>query len=1036
MVVGFAALLVAWGGWVLVHLPVDVFPDLNKPTVSILTEAPGLAPEDVEVIVSTPIELALSGAPGITRVRSVSGVSLSIVFAEFDWTTDVFQARQLVSERLQLARERLPETLTPAMSPVSSLMGEILLVGLQSEGGRTSPMDLRTLADVTLRRRLLAIPGVSQVTPIGGQVKQVQVLLDPLKLQAASVTLGDVERAVALAQGNTTGGFLDSRGRELLVRNVARTANVEDIAATAVTENAGVPVTLADLGTVVVGARAARGDAGLNAAPAVVVAVSKQPGASTLELTRNIERELESVRRSLPPDVELTVIFRQASFISAAIGNVKAALRDGAILVVLVLFLFLMNLRTTLITLTAIPVSIVVAGLVFHAFDLSINTMTLGGLAIAIGELVDDAIVDVENVLRRLSQNRLAAVPRPVLRVIYEASSEVRSSIVYATVLVVLVFLPLFALSGMEGRLFAPLGLAYIVSILASLVVSLTLTPALCALLLPRAKALDRKQHGSRFVQWLQARDRELLRLTLPHSGMVIAGTAVLVVAAAAAVPFLGREFLPPFNEGTATVNIVGTPGISLTESDKLGAVAEKLLLTVPEVRTTGRRTGRAEMDEHAEGVHYSEIDVDFSSSARSREEILNDVRGKLTQLPGVFTSVGQPISHRLDHVLSGVRAQVAIKIFGPDLDTLRAKAEEVRRVVVGVRGAVDVGVEAQVLIPQLVVRPRRDAVARLGLAPGALAGALETALGGRVVGEVLDGQAVHELVVRYQEGERNTIEALRATLVDIPGGRRAPLGDVADVIETTGPNQINHENGQRRIVVSSNVSGRDLVGTVKEMREKVGAIAFPSADYAVEFGGQFESQRTASRRIALLSLVSLAAMFMVLYTHFGSVPIVLQVLVNIPLALVGAVVGVALTGGTFSIASLVGFITLTGIASRNTIMMISHYIHLVKHEGERIDEAMVVRGSVERLVPVLMTALTAGLSLVPLALAAGEPGKEILHPVAVVILGGLVSSTLLDVVVTPAVFWRFGRKSLERLTQAHAPDGLPERPTHHLVTE
>jgi CzcA family heavy metal efflux pump len=823
LVIGVAALLLVWGGTTLLRLPVDVFPDLNRPTVTIMTESPGMAPEEVETLVTFPLEVALNGAPGVERVRSVSAVSLSIVFVEFGWSVDIYRARQLVAERLQLAQERLPEGLVSQLAPISSLMGEILLIGLQSEDGAVSPMELRSLADWGIRQRLLAIPGVSQVTPIGGQVQQVHVLADPWAMRAAAVTLDDVASAAGASQANTTGGFLDRAGQEWLVRNVARSARPEDIAGTAVRVSGDVPLRLGDVARVVHGPRPRRGDASVDGRPAVILAVSKQPGASTLELTERVERELSSVRAALPPGVRLQVLFRQASFIAAAIANVEGALRDGGVLVVLVLALFLANFRTTAITLCAIPLSFVVAGLVFRAFDMSINTMTLGGLAIAVGELVDDAIVDVENVLRRLRENRHAPDPRPALQVVFAASSEVRSSIVYATILVVLVFIPLFALSGMEGRLFAPLGVAYIVSIAASLVVSLTVTPALASYLLAGSRLLDRPEHGSRFVRWLQERHRRLVRWALPRAVAITCAVALLVVVAAASLLLFGSEFLPPFNEGTATVNVVSAPGISLEESNRIGAKAEEMLLQSAAVATTGRRTGRAELDEHAEGVHYSEIDVDFRAGGRSREGVLADLRARLSGLPGVAVSVGQPISHRLDHVLSGVRAQVAVKIFGPDLAVLRAAAEEARRAMVEVPGVVDVAVETQVLVPQLVVRVRRDAAAQLGLQPGGLAATLETALHGRVVSEVLDGQRVVEVVVRLAPEARETLEALRATPISLPGGGAVALGDVADVVETTGPNQISRENAQRRIVVACNVADRDLVSAVEAIRRARG---------------------------------------------------------------------------------------------------------------------------------------------------------------------------------------------------------------------
>ena len=1013
-VVAAAVLLLIYGVMVIIKLPVDVFPDLNRPTVTVLSEAPGLAPEEVETLVSLPIETTLNGAPGVERVRSTSGIGLSVVTVEFAWGTDIYRDRQLVGEKLQLAAEHLPRGVVPAMGPISSIMGEIMLLGLESSTGQTSPMEMRTLADWVVRQRLLTIPGISQVIPIGGGVKQYQVQVNPQRLAALGVTLQEVEHAVGASNENTTGGYLDAQSQEYLIRNLGRLRDPSQLLSTVVATRNGVPVLLKEVGSVGIGTLTKRGDGSVDGRPAVILSIQKQPGASTIDLTRKIEAALQELQPSLPKDVRMRPLFNPANFIEAAIRNVEDAMRDGAILVLIVLFLFLLNFRTTAITLTAIPLSFVTAAVVFHLFGISINTMTLGGLAIAIGELVDDAIVNVENVFRRLRENRHAAEPRPALEVVYRASSEVRNSIVYATILVVLVFMPLFALSGIEGRLFAPLGVAYIVSILASFVVSLTVSPALCLYLLPKAKVMA-EERDSFVVRHLKQWDRRLLQFTLPHPGIVIGGAVVLVLAAAALVPLMGREFLPAFNEGTATINVVAAPGTSLSESNRIGTIAERQLLSVPEVTSTGRRTGRAELDEHAEGVHYSEIDIDFKRSTRSREVILGDIRARLAEIPGVFVNIGQPISHRLDHLLSGVRAQIAVKLFGNDLDQLRAKAAEVQAAMATVPGVVDLQTEKQVLVPQVRIEGDRAALARYGLNVGDLNEALETALNGRVVSQVLEGQRTFDLIVRFDDRSRGSLDAIRNALIDTPSGAKVPLSAIAAIEESRGPNVIQHENVQRRIVVSANVSGRDLGRVVEEIQKKVGAQVTLPTGYFITYGGQFESQESATRLIGILSLFSLAAMFLVLFAHFRSVPIVLQILLNIPLALVGSVVAIFLTGGTFSVASLVGFITLTGIACRNTIMMISHYLHLMKEEGESFDMHMVVRGSLERLVPVLMTALTAGLALIPLVLSKGEPGKEILYPVATVILGGLISSTLLDTIVTPAVFFRFGRKSAEK---------------------
>ncbi|HZF48831.1 MAG TPA: efflux RND transporter permease subunit [Polyangiaceae bacterium] len=1010
-VVATAALVLVYGAYSLLKLPVDVFPDLNRPTVTIMTEAEGLAPEEVETLVTVPLERLLNGAPGVERVRSTSGIGLSVVYVEFAWSTDIYRNRQLVAERLASATEQLPEGIVPQMGPVASIMGEIMLVGVEGDG--VSPMDLRTQADWVIRPRLLTIPGVAQVIPIGGEVRQVHVIVDPAKLAGAGLSLEDVARAVGDANKNSTGGYVDRRGLEFLVRALGR-ARPADIAKTVVAVKDGVPVLLAQVARVEEGARVKRGDASVNAKSAVILSVQKQPGADTVALTGQIDRAVKDLERSMPQGITINPnLFRQATFIQSSIHNVVEALRDGAILVAIVLFLFLLNLRTTAITLTAIPLSFIVAGLVFKAFGLSVNTMTLGGLAVAIGELVDDAIVDVENVFRRLRENKRLPAPRPALDVIRDASNEVRSSIVYATILVVLVFVPLFAMSGIEGRLFMPLGVAYIVSILASLVVSITVTPALCSYLLPAMKAGEHEDGW--LVRKLKALDRRVLRvsLSIPNAVMFVAGA--LVVAAVAVVPFLGGEFLPPFNEGTLTVNVLARPGTSLEESNRLGKLAEELLREVPEVASTGRRTGRAELDEHAEGVHYSEVDVDLRSSGRRREDILNDVRAQLAKVPGVIISVGQPISHRLDHLLSGVRAQIAVKIFGDDLGELRRLGKNARDAMAQIQGVTDLQIEQQVLIPQIAIKIQRDRAAQLGLNPGHVAELLELALAGRVVTQLLEGQRTIDVVVRYPPDVRKDLDVLRRTLVDTPSGAKVPLSELAEVTESVGPNQVSRDDTQRRIVVSANVTGRDLEGVVTDVQRAVDALDKPSG-YYVTYGGQFESQRSASRLIGLLSIASLVGMFLVLYSHFRSTAVALQILLNIPLALVGAVAAVLLTGGVLSVATLVGFITLCGIAARNGIMMISHYIHLMKEEGETFGEAMIVRGSLERLVPVLMTALTAALGLIPIALSAGQPGKEILQPMAIVILGGLWSSTLLDIVVTPAVFFKFGRASAEHL--------------------
>jgi CzcA family heavy metal efflux pump len=1010
-----SALLLVYGGYVILKLPVDVFPDLNRPTVTIMTEAAGLAPEEVETLVNLPMETSLNGAPGVKRVRSNAGIGLSILFVEFDWGMDIYRARQLVQERLQLAAEKLPRGVTPTMGPISSIMGEILLIGMKSETGATAPMDVRSLADWNVRQRLLTIPGVSQVIPIGGGVKQYQVLPIPEKLAAFGVSLDEIATATTKAQNNSSGGFLENANKESLVRNIGRTTSLDDIANSVVAIRQGIPVRLRDVAEVKFGKQVMRGDAGVNGQAAVILSVQKQPGVDTVTLTRKVEAALVELGKTLPADVKIFELFKQANFIEAAITNVEEAIRDGAIMVVIVLFLFLLNFRTTAITLTAIPLSFVVTGLYFKFADISINTMTLGGLAVAIGMVVDDAIVDVENVYRRLRENRHAANPRPYLRVIADASSEVRNSILYATLVIILVFIPLFALGGIEGRLFAPIGVATIVAMIASFIVSLTVIPALSSYLLPKMKSMGDEKDGW-LVRGLKAFDsRLILKPSMRHPWVVIILAILLVAGSFALYPLMGKLFLPDFNEGTSTISILSAPGTSLAESNRIGTIAEKLLLSVPEVISTGRRTGRAELDEHAEGVHSTEIDVDFKKSARSRRVVLDDIRQKLGQIPGIVMNVGQPISHRLDHLLSGVRAQIAVKIFGPDLDQLRLYAAETEAAMKSIPGLVDLQTEKQVLIDQLKIQVNREKAAVYGLGAGELNEQLEIALNGRGVAQVLEGQRTYDLVVRLNESARSNPTVIRDILIDTPVGGKVPLSLIADVRESKGPNIINREDVQRRIVVSANVSGRDLGSVVAEIQKTLGEKVHLSGTYFISYEGQFQSQQEATKIISILAVFTFGMVFLLLYSHFRSGMIVAQILLNIPLAFIGALVLTYFMVGQVSIATLVGLITLAGIASRNTIMMISHYIHLMEHEGEKFDEHMIVRGSLERLVPVTMTALTAGLALIPLVLAADQPGKEILYPVAVVILGGLISSTFLDMSVTPAIFYKFGRKASEK---------------------
>lgn len=1032
-VVALAALVMVYGVVTLVNLPVDVLPDLNRPRVTIFLEANGMAPEEVESQVNLPVETSLNGAPGVEVVRSVASPGLGMVFVEFDWKTEIYRARQLTAERLQSVQ--LPNGITAQLGPISSIMGQIMMVAVT--GDTTSPADLRTLSDFTIRRRLMSIKGVSQVIPIGGERMQYQVLISWDKLRQYNVSINDIDNALQQSNQNTTGGFVNNKGSEMLIRNIARARSLEDLSNTVVSNKNRSPVLLKQVAEVKFGGAIKRGDGSFNGKPAVILSIEKQPTASTVDLTDEIIKAIDEIKASLPADVKIhTDVFQQKNFIVNSITNVEHALRDGFILVIIILFLFLLNFRTTIITLTAIPLSLIITAIVFKFFNISINTLTLGGLAIAIGELVDDAIVDVENVYRRLKENWASPQPRPLVKVIYEASSEVRNSIVYATIIVVLVFIPLFYLQGIEGRIFAPLGIAYITSIIASLVVSLTVTPALCSYFLGRKEHLrhvnlafwkKRKrtdsdvayEEDSPLVRWLKKQDVKLLHWGLRRPRLIMGTAIALIITSMAAISFFGTEFLPPFNEGSYTINVLAPAGTSLEESNKLGTIAEQQILKVDGVALTSRRTGRAELDEHAEPPGYSEIDVTLDPGIENKERVLAHIRENLAVLKGVTINIGQPISHRLDHLLSGVRAQVAVKIFGNDLSELRSNAEQLRNVITDVPGVVDVQIENQLMVPQLMIKLDRNAVQRYGLQVGKVAEDMEIFYNGKVISQILDGQKSFDIVLRTDDSARSDLNAIRNSQIALPNGSLIPISQIASIEIENGINTINHENTQRRIVVSANVEGRDLGSTVKEMQAKAGQELKLPEGYYLQWGGQFESQQSASRLITILSLFSIAGIFLVLYSHFRSTTIALQIMLNIPLALIGSVIAVLLTGGVFSIATMVGFITLTGIASRNGIMMISHYIHLVEHEGETFSDKMIVRGSLERLVPVLMTALVAALALIPLTMDATAPGKEILYPVATVILGGLISSTLLDVIVTPVVFKRFGEKALRKYMAA-----------------
>lgn len=1011
-----ALLVLVFGLQTLTHLPVEVLPDMTKPTVTLLTEAPGLAPEEVETLVTQPVESAVQGVGGLDRLRSNSDVGLSLVFAEFAWGTDIYRARQLVQERMQAVLNTLPKGAKPGMTPVSSLMGEILLVGLRSEDGKVPPVDLRTLADWTIRRRLQSLNGVAEVLTIGGGVKQVQVQPDQNRLAAFGVSFEEIESAVSRAAGNATSGYLQAGPREIMVRNLGMTTRLEDIARTVIKTVGDRPVLIEDVADVRHGVQTMRGDASVNGTMGVVLSIDKAPGFDTLRLTCEIEEALKELRPTLPPGVTAQILFRQGDFIEHAIGNLKEAIRDGAVMVTIILFIFLLNLRTTFITLMAMPLSFAVTILIFKATGVSVNSMTLGGLAVAIGMVVDDAIVDVENVFRRLREN----AGKPMLEIIASASGEVRNSIFYATVLVILVFMPLFGLDGIEGRLFTPIAIATITSMAASFVVSLTVIPVLCSLLLKPGGA----HHGDGFVvRGMKFVVRNtFLRAALQAPLLVVALAGVLLVAALMLYPLMGKEFLPAFNEGSATISLAGAPGTSLAHSNEIGEVGVRLLQEIKEVKSVGRRAGRAERDDHVMPVSVNEFDVEFHEGGRPREAVFAEIRDKLGKIPGTFLNIGQPIGHRLSHMLSGVSAKIAVKIFGPDLAILREKGSQVRDIAKTIPGLTDVNLEPQVAIPQIKIEVDRERALAYGIQPGSLNEQVSALLGGKALAELREGQRTVELVLRLPEAQRNSLEKLGELIVETDGGLRIPLRLVADIREGTGPNVINRENTQRRIVIGANSSVRDLEGVVRRWETAVNEKVKLPEGYFFRFEGEFQAQQAAARQIAFYFTLVLLAVTILLHGYFRSLSLALQVMLNIPLALMG---GLALTWrliDNISIATIVGFIAVGGVAARNGIMMLSHYLHLMKHEGEGFTPQMIVRGTLERLVPVLMTALSAGIALIPLLLAAHEPGKEILHPVAVVIVGGLVSSTLLDLMVTPAVFYLFGRKAALNHTQTTTP--------------
>jgi CzcA family heavy metal efflux pump len=1002
--------ILVWGSYEAARMPIDVFPDLTAPTVTVIAEAHGMAPQEVERLIVFPIETALNGAPRVRRVRSSTGVGIGIVWVEFEWGADIYRARQIVAEKLQLAQGALPPDLEPpVLAPVSSIMGEIMFLALTSD--RHSPRELKSTADWVIRRRLLAVPGVSQVVPTGGDTKQYQVVLAPERMSAFGVGIHDVVKVVGETNENASAGFYKEGGRQYLIHAEGRVRSLEDIAETVVALRKGRPVLIRDVAEVRFGSALRRGTGSYNGAPAVILGVQKQPSVNTLELTARLDAVLTDIAGGLPTGMKVhRHVFRQADFIEVAVANVRDALRDGALLVVLIIGIFLVSMRATFITVVTIPLALVTAVLGMKWMGATINTMTLGGMAIAVGALVDDAIVDVENVVRRLRLN--ATLPEEeredVDAVVLEASKEVRGSIVFSTVIIVLVFLPLFFLSGVEGRLLHPLGFAYVVALTASTVVALMVTPALCSVLLGRIGDSGPEEDGAlvRFLKWSY---RPFLVRLMPWWKTIALTSVGAFGYAGWHLVTAGTAFLPEFHEGALTVSAVTLPGTSLEQSDQLARVVEDILLKHPEVRSTSRRTGRAELDEHAQDVNASEIDVSLRPGARPKAEFLAALRQDLELLPGTNVTLGQPISHRIDHMLSGTRANIAVKIFGPDLHELRRLARQVEGAMQGVRGVVDLSTEQQADIPFLRIRLQRPAIARYGMTVGEVAEAIETAFYGHEVSRVLEESAAFDLVVKMEEDRRDSIEEIRETLLATPGGARVPLEVLASVVKDVGPNTISRENVQRKIVVMCNVAERALGDVVHDIQRRVKDQVRLPQGYHVEYGGQFESAEEASRTLTLLGIAVVIGILVLLYVAIGSAADALLVMVNLPLALIGGVAGIFLHDGVLSVASMIGFITLFGIATRNGLMMVTHIQHLVDVEGERDIFRAVERGALERLAPILMTALGSALALVPLALSGGKPGSEIQTPMAIVILCGLVSSTFLNMVVVPALYLRFG---------------------------
>lgn len=1008
-----SVLLLIFGSVVASKMEVDVFPDLTAPTVAVLTEAHGMAPEEVEKLVTFPIETAVNGSTNVRRVRSSSSSGLSIVWIEFEWNTDIFKARQIVNEKLIAVSEKLPQGVgNPTMAPQSSIMGEIMYVGLTADS--TNQMDLRTIADWTIRPRLLATGGVAQVTVIGGDYKQYQILASPQKMAFYDVSLSELLKASEDANGNSSGGIINEYGNEYIVKGIGRTNVVSELGKSVIKISNGNPIKIEDVAEIKVGAAPKIGDASNNGKPAIVLAIAKQPGINTLKLTETIDIAVKDIQKNLPKDVHInTKIFRQADFINASIGNIQKTLLEGTAFVIIILFLFLMNWRATFISLLAIPISLIVAILTLKYLGFTINTMSLGGMAIAIGDLVDDAIIDVENVFKRLKENALKpkAEQKDKITVIFDGSFEIRSSVINATFIIIVAFLPLFFLTGMEGKLLAPLGIAFIVALFASLIVSITLTPVLTSYLLTDDKMLLKQHKESWLVQRLQKVYANALNKVMEMKKTVLIISGGLFLVSLLVMTQLGRSFLPEFNEGSLVVSAVSLPGISLEESNKIGIQVEKALLAVPEIKITTRRTGRAELDEHSQGVNSSEVEAPFTLEERSRDEFMADVREKLSGVTGANITIGQPIGHRIDHMLSGTRANIAIKIFGNDLNKLFTLSNDIKSKIQNIEGLVDLSVEQQVEIPQIQIKAKRDVLNQYGISIGQFNEFVDVAFTGEKVSQIYEGNKTFDLLLRFDDANKGKMENIKNAMIDTHDGKKIPLYYVADIVSTSGPNTINRENVQRKTVVSANVSGRDQKSVVADIQKIIDEEVKLPEEYHIEYGGQFEAEAEASKTLVLTSLISLLIIFLILYQEFKKVKTASIILLNLPLALIGGVFSIYFTSGILSIPAIIGFITLFGVATRNGILLVSHYETLEK-EGLSLYET-VIQGSKDRLSPILMTALTAGLALIPLAIASDLPGNEIQSPMAKVILGGLLTSTLLNIFIVPVVYYLSNRKKV-----------------------